>query len=145
MKTFFLLSLFITCFLSCKKKEATTCEITMTEIAGHYKFTKLEKVSYGTGEAQDITSTLTSCELSGTYTFNIDSTATYSESGNCNGSGTGTWDLPGTWMYTAFTLGNGNRINATFIESWDCSNLVLITRYPSVNYNFRTTLTRFQY
>jgi len=117
----------------------------MASISGNYKFTKLEKVAYSTGETQDITSTLTSCDLSGIYTFKTDSTVTYTESTNCNGNGIGTWNLPGTFMYTTFASGNGNRINATLIESWNCFNLVLLTRYPSVTYNYRFTLARFQY
>lgn len=144
MKTFFLLSLVITTITACKKNESPACHITMTEIAGTYKFTKLEKVAYSTGDAQDITSTLSACELSGIYVFYTDSTATYTELPNCNGSGSGTWNIPGTWMNTTFSPGNGNRINGTFIENFDCNNLVLITRYPSVTYNFRITLSRFQ-
>ena len=142
MKTLFLISLVITCIVSCKKKDVTTCDITMSEIAGNYKLTKLESVSYSTCAAQDLTSTLTSCELSGIYNFNTDSTATYSELVNCNGSGSGNWKLSETWLYTSFTSGNGNRISSTLIESWNCSNFVLMTRYPSVNYNYRFTLRR---
>jgi len=144
MKTFILISLVVTFFVSCKKNEATICAINMTEIAGNYKFSKLEKVSYSTGIAQDVTSTLTSCELSGLYTFNSDSTAEYSELAICNGNSSGSWNLSGTLLYTAFNSSNANRITGTLIESWDCSTLVLITRYPSVDYNFRITLSKVQ-
>jgi hypothetical protein len=57
----------------------------MTDIAGNYKKTKFESVSSSTGEAQDLASTLTSCELSGIYNLNPHSSATYSELVNCNG------------------------------------------------------------
>jgi hypothetical protein len=144
MKTFFLISLVTTCFVSCKKNEATTCDINMTEIAGNYKFSKLEKVSYTTGVTQDITSTLTNCDFSGMYTFNTDSTAEYSELAICNGNSSGSWNLSGTWIYTTFNSSNANRITGTLIESWDCSRLVLLTRYPSVDYNFRITLSKLQ-
>ena len=142
MKTSLFISLIILGVISCKKKDVSTCDITMPEIAGNYKLIKFESVSYATGSATDLTSTLTSCELSGIYNFNIDSTAIYTELTNCNGSGNGTWKVSETWLYTAFTSGDGNRISSTLIESWNCSTLVLITRYPSVTYNYRFTLRR---
>jgi Lipocalin-like domain len=114
----------------------------MVEIAGRYKLTKLESVSYNTGAAQDITSMLTSCELLSIYNFNADGTATYTEVTNCNGSGSGTWNLSEAGLNTSFTTGSGNRISLTSIVSWDCTNLVLITRLPSVTYNYRYTLTK---
>lgn len=142
MKTFILLVLVIPACLSCKKEKTTACEISMAAIAGSYKEIKFESVAYATGAATDLTSTVSACELSGIYTFRPDSTATYTEPGSCTGSGSGTWETPGTWMTTSFTSGSGNRIRGTFIESWDCSLLVLITRYPSVDHNFRFTLSR---
>ena len=142
MKIFSFSVLIVICIVSCKKKDVNTCHINMTEIAGSYKVTKLESVSYNTGAAQDLTSTLTSCELLGIYNFNADSTATYTELANCNGSGSGTWNLSEGGLYTDFTTGSGNRISLTSIVSWDCANLVLITRWPSVVYNYRYTLTK---
>ena len=142
MKTFFLSILVISFVVSCKKKDTDTCEITMAEIAGSYQLTKFESVSYNTGAAQDLTSTLPSCELSGIYNFKTDSTATYTELTNCNGSGNGTWSLSDAGLYTSFTSGNGNRISSTSITSWDCTNLVLMTRFPSVPYNYRFTFTK---
>jgi len=142
MKIRFLIGLIITCTVSCKKRDSPACVITTAQIAGHYKLTKLESVSYNTGIAQDLTSTLTNCELSGIYNFNNDNTATYSELVNCNGSSSGTWALSETWLITSFTSGIGNRINGTLIESWNCSILVLTTQYPSVNFNYRFTLRR---
>ena len=115
----------------------------MAEIAGRYKITKLESVSYNTGAAQDITSTLTNCELLSIYNFNAGGTATYTELTGCNGSGSGTWNVSETGLYTSFTTGGGNRISLTSILSWDCISLVLITRWPSVTYNYRYTLTKF--
>ena len=113
----------------------------MAQIAESYQLTKFESVLYNTGAAQDVTSTLTNCELSGIYHFNIDGTAAYTESTNCSGSGSGTWSLSNS-LYTLFTSGDGNRISSTSITSWDCTNLVLITMFPSVTYNYRFTLTK---
>jgi len=42
-------------------------------------------------------------------------------------------------LYTNFATGTGNRIGSTSIVSWDCSELVLITQFPSVTYNNRYT------
>jgi hypothetical protein len=142
MKTIILIVLVAFSSISCQKEKAATCEITMENIAGSYKETKFESVSYTTGVATDLTSTLSGCELSGIYTFKIDGTATYTELVNCAGNGNGTWETPGTWMYTLFSSGTGNRISGTLIENWDCSNLVLITRFPSVAHNYRITLSR---
>lgn len=142
MKTYLLSMLVVACFVSCKKSTATSCETTMTDIAGNYKITKYESVSYNTGATQDVTSSLASCALSAIYRFNIDSTATYTELNGCNGSGSGTWATSGSGFHTAFGPGNGNRIDVTSITSWDCSNLVLTTMFPSVTYNYRFTLSR---
>ncbi len=114
----------------------------MASIAGRYQLSKLESVSYNTGEVLDITSTLTSCELSGIYYFKNDNTATYTELVNCNGNGSGTWSSSDTNLFTAFDSGNGNKISGTSIINWDCTHLVLLTRYPSVSYNNRYTLTK---
>ncbi len=115
----------------------------MAEIAGSYHLTKFESVSYNTGAAKDNTSSLTSCELSDIYTFHADSTAAYSELTDCNNNGSGGWGVSNATLYTSFTSGTGNRISGTSITSWDCSNLVLLTRFPSVDSNYRFTLTRF--
>ncbi len=120
-----------------------TCAITMAAIAGSYRLAKYELVSYNTGAAQDLTSTLNSCQLSGIYNFNIDSTAAYTELNNCSGSGSGRWGLSGTSFYTSFTSGEGSRINLTSITSWDCTSLVLTTSFPSAVSNIRYTLTKF--
>jgi hypothetical protein len=143
-KIFFSTVLLIVCIVSCKKKDTNTCETTMADIAGSYHLTKFESVSYNTGAAQDVTFFLTSCELSGIYKFNIDSTATYSELTNCNNSGSGVWTASETTFYTFFTSGTGNRLSGLTlsITSWDCTNLVLLTSFPSVDSNYRYTLTK---
>jgi hypothetical protein len=143
MKTFFAGILLIAFIGSCKKNGAAICEQNMAGIAGKYKITRLEHVSYNTGAAQDATSTLTSCELSGTYTLRADGNATFAESINCNGSGNGTWDLSGGHFYISLNAGDGNQIGLTSVVSWDCTDLVLITQFPSVDSNYRFTLTRF--
>ena len=112
-------------------------------MTGRYRLTKFEWVYYNTGGAQDMSSTLLGCELSGIYTLKPDSTASYTESTGCTGSGSGTWSLSSVILLTAFTFGDGNRINLTYVQSWDCSILVVMTAFPSVEYNYRFTLTRF--
>ena len=148
MKNIFFSILAILLLASCKKNNTNTCEQTMAEIAGKYKLIKLELVSYKTGAIQDVTSTLTSCQLSGVFVLHSDSTATYTELSSCNDSGTGTWNLSGGInssenLYASFTSGNGNYISLTSISSWDCRNLVLTTSFPYAQYNNRYTLAKF--
>ena len=143
MKALFIPVLLTSLLLSCKKDNIKTCQKTVPGIAGIYKITKFESVAFSTGQAQDNTSGLTTCELSGIYELRSDNTARYSEITNCNGSGSGTWGLTeGGILYTSFASGSGGRISGTFIESWDCNNLVVITRFPSALNNYRYTLTR---
>ncbi|HLK30542.1 MAG TPA: hypothetical protein VKT28_18315, partial [Puia sp.] len=125
-------------FVACAKKDTNVCQTTMAEITGTYHLTKFESVSYQTGAAQNRTSSLTSCEVSGIYKFNIDSTVTYSELSNCNNSGNGVWWASKTSFYSLFASGVSNRIGggAISITSWDCTNLVLITNYPAVDSNY---------
>jgi hypothetical protein len=114
----------------------------MAQIAGTYQLTKFQSVSYNNGATQDLTSTLTNCELSGIYHFKTDGTATYTESINCSSIANGTWNLSNGSLYTLFTSEDGNRISSTSITSWDCTNLVLLTSFPSVEFNYRYTLTK---
>ena len=127
------------------KKDTSVCATTMAEIAGNYHLTKFESVSSNTGAAQDRTSALTSCELSGVYRLNIDSTVTYSELSTCNNSGTGIWQASEWSFYTFFASGTRSRIGGivTSITGWDCTHLVLRTNYPTVDSNYRYTLTKF--
>lgn len=146
MKNIIVFLLLNVSLLSCKKNYTTTvsavttvCENTVPAIAGIYKLTKFEVVAYATGQSQDVTATLTSCELSGVYNFRTDNTASYTEMAGCTGNGSGTWSLTeGGILFTSF----GNRISNTSIVSWDCIHLVLITHFPSVISNNRYTLTR---
>lgn len=142
MKVYLLSILFFICFVSCKKAATTSCGTTMTDIAGNYKIIKYESVSYNTGATQDMTTALPGCMLSAIYHFNSDGTATYSESGSCDGSRDGTWAASNAGFHSTFASVNGNRIDATSITSWDCTNLVLTTMFPSVNYNYRFTLSK---
>lgn len=114
----------------------------MTDIAGTYKITKYETVSYNTGTLQNVTSSLTSCQLSAIYHFSADSTAAYAEPANCGGSSSGTWRISGSGFYVSFNSVNANLIGLTSITSWNCDDLVLTTLFPSVDYNYRFTLTR---
>lgn len=127
------------CF-SCKKHG--DCTMNMNSIAGTFKEVKMESVAFGSSIFTDVTSTLPSCELSGVYRLSADSTFTYTEPGTCKGSGSGTWEISDSWLYLSFTSGSGTRISGTSINSWDCSSLVLLTRYPSANFNYRITLHR---
>lgn len=142
MKMYLLSILVFGCLVSCKKTTTTSCQATMTDIAGNYKIIKYESVSYNTGATQDVTSSLPGCMLSAIYHFNSDGTATYSESGVCDGSRNGTWATSNSGFHSTFESANGNRVDATSITSWDCTNLVLTTMYPSVNYNYRFTLSK---
>jgi hypothetical protein len=135
----------IALLISCKEKSITDpapCELTMQLFAGNYKITKLEKVYYATGIAEDITSSLTSCDLTALYNFKIDSTAAYSVGASCTGNTTGTWNISNANFNCSFASSQANRISNTTKVSWDCSKLVLITSFPSVVYNFRYTLSR---
>lgn len=142
MKIYLCSILVVACFVSCKKAASPSCGTTLTDIAGDYKIIKYESVSYNTGATQDITSSLPGCMLSAIYHFISDGTATYSESGGCDGSRNGTWAASNSGFHSTFESVNGNRIDATSITSWDCTNLVLTTMFPSVNYNYRFTLSK---
>ena len=137
-----ILILVIISLASCTKNVTRVCEINMSSIAGNYKLTKFELVSYNTGVAQDVTSTLTNCESSGVYKFNVDNTISYTEMNNCNGNGNGIWNLTDGNLTTSFESGNGSRISNASIQNWDCKDLVLITSFPSVENNNRYTLTK---
>jgi len=123
-------------------KSTESCEQTMSAIAGQYKITRYERVTYGTGAVQDVTFYLTGCQLSGIYTLSADSTIIYQEQSNCTDSGAGRWRIESGGFYTEFNSGGGRNINLTTIVSWDCTNLVLISHYPNANFNDRFTLTR---
>ena len=143
MKNLFTIVLLTSLLFSCNKSTVKVCEKTIAGITGTYKLTKFELVSFDTGQAQDVTNTLSPCELSGIYDLRVDKTASYTEMANCTGNGTGTWGLTeGGILYTSFASGNGSRISNTSIVSWDCIHLVLITHFPSVVNNNRYTLTR---
>lgn len=142
MRSIHLSILIITCLASCHKKETTNCETDITQIAGSYQLTKLEKVYYSTGAVQDVTNTLTSCQLSGIYHLNANSTAVYTEEATCTGSGTGTWRLEGTTPYIYFNTGFGGWINSAPFQQWDCNQMIFMTYYPTIEYNCRFTLSR---
>lgn len=127
---------------SCKKNDTPVCETNMASMAGSYHLTKFERVAFSTGIPQDVTGTLSSCELSAVYNLNPDSTATYSEGGSCTGSGSGNWQYSTNFIFS-FKSGNGVRLNTAFFYSWNCTNLVVMTAYPSTVSNDRYTLTRF--
>jgi len=116
----------------------------MTSFAGTYALTKYEQVTFSTGNAQDLTSTLSNCELSAIYKLNNDSTAIYTEPGTCTGSGTGNWIGSNSGISISFASGNGIKVNNTILISWNCKDLVLMTTYPNTVYNNRYTLSRLQ-
>lgn len=145
MRLFIAIVVAIVLLVSCKEKLVTDpvpCELTMPLVAGNYKLTKLEKVYYATGIAEDVTTNLTSCDLAAVYNFKIDSTVTYTVPAACTGNATGTWNITGANFHCSFTSSEANRISNTSTVSWDCSKLVLITMFPSVVFNLRYTLTR---
>lgn len=123
-------------------KTTQTCDQTMSAIAGQYKLIKVEHVAYDTGTAEDITSWFTICQLSAIYTLNPDSTVNYTEPGNCAGSGTGHWKTEFRGFHAEVNSADCLINRPAAIESWDCKTLVLISQYPSVNFNDRLTLTR---
>ncbi|HET6995462.1 MAG TPA: lipocalin family protein [Chitinophagaceae bacterium] len=115
----------------------------MAGMTGRYKIEKVESVSYNTGAAQDRTAVLTTCQRLGIYVFRADSTASYTGTGNCNGTINGRWYLTNSTFYIDFNSGNPGLHNLTALVSWDCTDLVLITRFPTVDSNYRYTLRRF--
>jgi hypothetical protein len=145
------ISILLLCHLlfSCNKSgdtgaaALTHCDLSMITLAGNYQLTRLEQVAYATGIATDVTGSLTDCELPGIYNFKPDSTATYTEPAGCNGNGTGKWSIAENILTLSFSSGNATRLNFTTLVSWNCSNLVLITHYPSTLFNNRYTLTKF--
>ena len=142
--TLILLSLLFSAFYSCKKSTTKNpaCDVSVSSIAGKYYLAKAEKVAFSSGAATDITSTLSNCELTAEYNFDMNGTATYIESAVCTGGGSGTWKIENGNIVINYTSGNGSRLNTTSIVSWDCSKLVLITSTPSTLYNYRYTLSR---
>ncbi len=143
LKTSITTLLLITFFFSCKKNNTGACEETMSSIAGRYKISKFELVSYNTGQSQDVTSTLTACQLSGVFNLRADGTVSYTESADCKNNGSGTWSVSDHTISASFDSGNNVLIEASHIVSWDCTSLVVITLFPSVANNNRYTLTRF--
>lgn len=131
---------------SCKKsgteENTPACELSLSSVSGIYHLTKAEKVAFSSGDATDITSSISSCELNAAYELNLNGTATYTENASCTGSGSGTWTAGNGAVSFNFTSGNGSRINSTSLVSWNCTTLVVITSTPSTLFNYRYTLTR---
>jgi hypothetical protein len=136
-------AIFLILVFGCKKHKPVDCSETMNGIAGRYKITKIESVSYSTGSAQDRTTILTACQRTATYIFRPDGTATYTETGSCSGSGNGTWNFSNRNFNASFNSGHPILVYPTVLVSWDCTNLALITTFPTVDSNYRFTLTRF--
>jgi len=141
MKSLAATLLIVGLFAGCHKNDGS-CDQTMAAISGQYKLTKSEHVAYGPGTSEDVTASLTVCQLSAIYTLNTDSTINYAEPGNCTGSGTGRWKIDTGMLYPEMNSGSSLLNHPTMIESWDCRTLVLISLYPSVDYNDRLTLTK---
>jgi hypothetical protein len=143
-KLSFIVLLLATSILSCKKNNSKECQINTQAIVGNYHLTKFEQVNFTTGVAQDMTSTLSACQLSATYSLLQDSTALCTEGSGCTGSGTGKWSITeGLSFGFQFQSGDGVRLNAAMFQSWNCRELVIMTAYPSTLSNDRFTLTKF--
>src|SRR5436309_148603 len=105
--------LVIVTILSCRKNDVTntsdklavnaTCKKTMASIAGKYRLTKVEQVSYPSGEAKDVTDSTDGCILAGIFKLFANGRAIYTEPSNCNGSGTGSWSISNGSVYTSFS------------------------------------------
>lgn len=143
MKSFLLSMLAIVLIVSCRYDMKQNCATTMAAIAGRYHITKLEQVAFTTGVAQNITSTLTTCQLSDVYSFYIDSTATYTPLPGCGTNESGRWSVDNGYVSISFDPGNAHILSLTAFVSWDCSKLVMITLYPNAVSNNRYTLTKF--
>lgn len=110
-------------FVACKKDSKTqTCNISIDEIAGTYKVTKVESVTGGT--TVDVSSSiLTSCPASGIYKLNADKTLTYTELPACSGNGNGTWDIV-SGKISIIQTGNGFDLVSATVNSFNCSVMV---------------------
>ena len=118
---------------SCKKDKNNSCESTVAGIAGSYKITKITAVIPNFPD-QDVTTTFaTDCERNGVYQLKSDKTVTYTESGSCSDSGTGTWDIVDNKM-TVTTDGGSLDYSSTPITSWDCTTFVLSQDGGGVTY-----------
>ncbi|UEG50609.1 hypothetical protein LK994_03880 [Ferruginibacter lapsinanis] len=142
MKRIFLASLVIIITLmssSCKKDKSTKCYISIKDITGFYRITK---VMIG---GADVTSTyMTPCRQSANLQLYNDKTAIYEETGaSCTGTSGGTWDLNLTTNKISVATG-GNIVNITdaTVTSWDCSSLVVSGNYSGSDY--QVTLVRYQ-
>jgi hypothetical protein len=127
----------IALIVSCKKDVTKDCRLTMPAIAGRYHITKLEQVAFDTGIARDITFSLTNCQLADVYTFSMDSIATCIPLPGCSNNGVGKWTVEDG--HVSILL---NNFPMTAFVSWNCSNLVMITLYPSTVSNDRYTFTK---
>ena len=78
--TLILLShIFCILFLQKSTTKNPACDVSVSSIAGKYYLAKAEKVAFSSGAATDITSTLSNCELTAEYNFDMNGTATYTE------------------------------------------------------------------
>lgn len=123
---------------SCKKDKSTTCYVSIKDITGFYKITKI-MIS-----GSDVTSTyMTPCRKSGNLQLYSDKTAIYEETdATCSGTAGGTWNLDySTNKITVTTGGNIVNINNATITNWDCSTIVISGNDAGSDYVI--TLTRF--
>jgi hypothetical protein len=126
---------------SCKKSsDSSSCEVSVTAIAGSYKISKIEVVTAGI--ASDVTSTfLDACERDDIYTLKADKTVSYQDAGtvcSSNGTGTGSWDIVSGKLTLNVTGTGTDFANATV--SNNCSSIVV--EESAGNGSIRTTLAK---
>jgi hypothetical protein len=147
MKTTALVSaLCLLLLTSCKKdKNDSSCDKTMSAIAGTYMVVKLEVGL--SGSFQDITDQLDDCEKDDKLILNANGVTDYQDVGSVcspSGSDTGTWNINSSGKMTIDDNGSGSTdIQSADITSFDCSTLVLTGTDPSVpGVEFRLTIKK---
>ena len=127
MKKFFLAVCVLATIVSCKKDDDDNnqnCEKSVAGLSGSFKITKAVIVASGIPD-QDVTSSwLSDCERNGVYLLKNDKTVTYTESGSCSDSGTGTWDVV-DGKISISTSGGSYFISSKTVSAWDCSTMVV--------------------
>ncbi len=126
---------------SCKKSsDSSSCDVSLTAIAGSYKISKIEAVVAGT--ASDITnSSLDACERDDIYVLKADKTVSYQDAGtvcSSNGTGNGSWDIVNGKL-TLNVTGTGTDFADATVSN-NCSSIVVEESIG--NGSIRTTLAK---
>lgn len=123
-------------FFACKKEKDeennnNNCPVSMASLSGNYKIQSIKYRMTPASAEQDAFALVPECQRDDIYTLNENGTATYDDAGvECasNGDDTGTWSLSGTTV----TIDVGGQAITGKLESFDCTNLIVVTE------NFQT-------